>query len=53
MPDVLGPTPADDNPYERCNLWMLEDALAAGAEKLCCICLCDGAAAMAPVARAI
>jgi len=42
MADVLGPTPEDASPYERCNLWMLEDALAFGAEKLCLICLWDG-----------
>lgn len=30
MPEVLGPTPDDESPYERCNLWMLNDALAIG-----------------------
>ena len=40
MEKVLGPTAGD--PYERCNLWMLEDALAFGAERLCFICLWDG-----------
>jgi hypothetical protein len=42
MPDILGPTPDDASPYERCNLWMLEDALRMGPEKLCFICLWDG-----------
>ena len=40
MEKVLGPTEGD--PYERCNLWMLEDALAFGAERLCFMCLWDG-----------
>jgi hypothetical protein len=42
MPEVLGPTPPGQSPYERCNLWMLNDALAMGAEKLSFICLWDG-----------
>ena len=42
MPEVLGPTPDGQTPYERCNLWMLDDALAMGAEKLSFICLWDG-----------
>jgi hypothetical protein len=42
MPDILGPTPDDESPYERCNLWMLEDALRMGPEKLCFMCLWDG-----------
>lgn len=42
MQEVLGPTPEGESPYERCNLWMLRDALAIGAEKLCFICLWDG-----------
>lgn len=42
MPDVLGPTPQGTSPFERCNLWMLEDALAMGADRLCFVCLWDG-----------
>jgi hypothetical protein len=42
MPDELGPLPADTDPYERCNLWMLEDALAFGGERVRFICLWDG-----------
>jgi hypothetical protein len=30
------------NPYERCNLWLLDTASAYGAEKLTLICLWDG-----------
>ena len=42
MPEVLGPTPADENPYERNNLWMLCTALSMGPEKVRFICLWDG-----------
>lgn len=42
MPEVLGPTPDGQSPYERCNRWMLDDALAMGVEKLTFICLWDG-----------
>ncbi|RPI47275.1 MAG: hypothetical protein EHM59_04975 [Betaproteobacteria bacterium] len=42
MPEALGPTPEGDSPYERCNLWMLEEALGMGAHKLRFICLWDG-----------
>lgn len=42
MPEVLGPTPEGASPYERCNLWMLQDTLAIGPQKLCFICLWDG-----------
>jgi hypothetical protein len=42
MPDILGPTPDSASSYEHCNLWMLEDALRIGPEKLCFICLWDG-----------
>jgi hypothetical protein len=42
MPEVLGPTPEGESPYERCNLWMLRDGLAMGPERLCFICLWDG-----------
>lgn len=33
---------ADDSPYERCNRWMLDTALAWGADRLRFICLWDG-----------
>jgi len=42
MPDVLGPTSRDESPYERCNIWMLGDALAFGATKLRFVCLWNG-----------
>jgi hypothetical protein len=39
MPDELGPTTADENPYVRTNLWLLYTALAWGEEKVHFICL--------------
>lgn len=33
---------AGDNPYERCNRWMLATAMAWGADRLRFICLWDG-----------
>lgn len=42
MPDELGPTPKDANPFERCNLWLLYTALSYGADKVRFICLWDG-----------
>lgn len=41
-PTELGELPPNMNPYERCNLWLLDTALAYGAEKLTLICLWDG-----------
>jgi len=42
MPEELGPTPEDANPYERDNLWQLYTALSIGPEKIRFICLWDG-----------
>jgi hypothetical protein len=42
MPDELGPTQPDDDPYERNNMWMLESAARFGPEKMVFICLWDG-----------
>ncbi|MPZ44992.1 MAG: hypothetical protein GEV05_16640 [Betaproteobacteria bacterium] len=42
MTDVLGPTPEGESPFQRCNLWMLDEALAKGARKVRFICLWDG-----------
>jgi hypothetical protein len=42
MPDELGPVPADDNPYERINLWMLESAARLGGGRVAFICLWNG-----------
>lgn len=36
----LGPSDAD--PYERCNLWLLDTALAFGPERVRLLCLWDG-----------
>lgn len=41
-PRVLGALSAGEDPYVRANLWLLESALAFGAERLRCICLWDG-----------
>lgn len=46
LPEPPRIMPADDaageNPYERCNRWMLDTALAWGADRLRFICLWDG-----------
>jgi len=42
MPNELGPSPKDVNPYERCNLWLLYTALASGVDKVRFVCLWDG-----------
>ena len=42
MSDELGPLPAHSNAFERCNLWLLDSALAYGSDKLRFICLWDG-----------
>ena len=43
MPHELGPPiPADENPYERNNLWMLQSATRFGAQKMVFICLWNG-----------
>lgn len=44
MPDATRPLPRGMNAYERCNLWMLRDALALGAQRVRLICLWNGAA---------
>jgi len=41
-PVVLGPLAPGDNAFVRANLWLLQSALAFGADKLVCICLWDG-----------
>ena len=40
--EELGPLKADENPYERNNLWMLQVAMGYGTEKVDFICLWDG-----------
>lgn len=42
MPEELGPTPKNANPYERNNLWQLSTALSMGPEKVRFICLWNG-----------
>ena len=39
---ALGPLAPGDDAFVRANLWLLESALAFGADKLTCICLWDG-----------
>jgi hypothetical protein len=36
------PLPRHQDPYERCNLWMLRDALAFGGDRVRFVCLWDG-----------
>lgn len=42
MPDELGSLPTGVDPYERCNLWLLDTALAFGIDKVHFICLWNG-----------
>jgi hypothetical protein len=41
-PEVLGALAEGDDPFVRGNRWLLDTALAFGAERLRCICLWDG-----------
>ena len=42
MPTILGPAPDGIDPYERCNQWLLNTALACGPDKLRLLCLWNG-----------
>jgi tetratricopeptide (TPR) repeat protein len=42
MPDELGPAPANVDPFERCNLWLMYSALACGIDRLRFVALWDG-----------
>jgi len=42
LPIELGPPPANEDPYERNNRWMLEAASRFGAERLDFLCLWNG-----------
>ncbi len=42
MAASLGPGPLGSDPYERCNRWLLNTALAYGAPKLRLLCLWNG-----------
>ena len=44
----LGQAPAEVNPYQRCNLWLLNTALAYGVDKVQFVCLWNGADSGAP-----
>lgn len=48
MPDELGPLPKGVDPYERCNLWLLDTALACGLDKVRFVCLWNGGGGDAP-----
>jgi len=48
MDEELGPTLQGVDPFERCNVWLLESALAWGDEKLRFICLWNGAGGDGP-----
>jgi len=41
-PLALGPLAPGEDAFVRANLWLLDSALAFGADKLICICLWDG-----------
>jgi tetratricopeptide (TPR) repeat protein len=42
MPEELGPLPRGVDPFERCNLWLLYTALAAGVDKVRFVALWNG-----------
>jgi hypothetical protein len=46
--EVLGPLPAGADPFERANRWLLDSALAHGADRLRFITLWDGAGGDGP-----
>lgn len=48
MPNELGPLPRDADPYERCNLWLLDTALAWGVPKLRFVTLWNGGGSDGP-----
>ena len=41
-PEALGPLPDDADPFERVNLWMLDEARFFGAANIVLICVWDG-----------
>jgi hypothetical protein len=47
-PAVLGPLPQGGDVFVRGNEWLLESALAFGAERLHCMCLWDGGGSDGP-----
>lgn len=48
MPEHLGPLPKGVDAFERCNLWLLNTALAAGVDKVRFICLWNGSGGDGP-----
>ena len=42
MPDELGPTPETEDPYERDNRWMIDQASRFGPDKVDLVCLWNG-----------
>lgn len=42
MPPARSGDDARDNPFERCNRWLLDSALAHGGERVWLLCLWDG-----------
>jgi tetratricopeptide (TPR) repeat protein len=42
MPEELGPLPANADPFERCNLWLMYSALSCGIDKVRFVALWDG-----------
>lgn len=46
--EVLGPLPPDANPFERANHWLLDSALAHGAQRVRFITLWDGSGGDGP-----
>ena len=47
-PRTLGPLPADVDPYERTNLWMLDEARRIGGENVAFVSVWDGEAGDGP-----
>jgi len=47
-PRELGALASGEDPFVRGNLWLLASARAAGAERLCCVCLWDGGGSDGP-----
>ena len=47
-PSVLGPLPEGADAFVRGNEWLLDNALAFGAERLHCVCLWDGGGSDGP-----
>jgi hypothetical protein len=48
MTEELGTLPADINPFERCNVWLLDSALASGADSVHFLCVWNGAGGDGP-----